>query len=164
MKRLLCFLLIIALFVGLLPPMAFAATVGVTSYSDLVTAIANAPADGTTITTIELENSFSATGGALTIAAGQTIVLTSASGSTFTFTQATAGQRHFSVAGNLTLQNVTLAGPGGGTTAIVGGVDVSGGTLTVGSGSIITNCRAPGSNSAYYGGGVNVHNGGTLIM
>ena len=162
MKRILSFLLVIVFLAGLFPLMAFAVT-PVTSYSSLVAAIAAAPADGT-VTTIELENSFSATGGAISIAAGQNIVLTSAAGSNFTFTQATSGQRHFSVAGSLTLQNVTLSGPGGGTTAIVGGVDVSGGTLTLNSGGTITNCRAPGSNNAYYGGGVNVHNGGTLIM
>ncbi|MCL2402026.1 MAG: InlB B-repeat-containing protein, partial [Oscillospiraceae bacterium] len=163
MKKFLSCLLVVVLLMGILPPVTFAATVGVTSYSDLAAAIAAAPTDGT-VTTIELENSFSATGGALTITAGQNIVLTSAAGSNFTFTQAATGQRHFSVAGNLTLQNVTLSGPGGGTTAIVGGVDVSGGTLTVGVGGTITNCRAPGSSSASYGGGVNVSHGGSLIV
>jgi len=163
MKRIFSFLLTLALLTGLLLPTTLAATTVVTSYSDLVAAIAAAPTNGT-VTTIELENSFSATGGAITIASGQNIVLTSTASSTFTFTQATSGQRHFSVAGSLTLQNVTLSGPGGGTTVIMGGVDVSGGTLTLGSGGTITNCRAPGSNSAYYGGGVNVHNGGTLVI
>ncbi|MCL2673887.1 MAG: InlB B-repeat-containing protein, partial [Defluviitaleaceae bacterium] len=162
MRRILCLCVAITLLVGLLPKVAFATT-PVTSYSDLQAAISAAPATGVQ-TVIELQNSFSATGGAISIAAGQNILLTSAAGSTFTFTQATSGQRHFSVAGNLTLQNVTLSGPGGGTTAIVGGVDVSGGTLTLASGGTITNCRAPGSNSAQYGGGVNVHNQGTLIM
>ncbi|MCL2392699.1 MAG: InlB B-repeat-containing protein [Oscillospiraceae bacterium] len=164
-KKFLSLLLIVALLVGILSPklMASATTVGVTSYSSLAAAIAAAPSDGT-ITTIELQNSFSATDGALTIAAGQNIVLTSTVGAIFTFTQATSGQRHFNASGSLTLQNVTLSGPGGGTTAIFGGVDVSGGTLTINSGGTITNCRAPGSNSSSYGGGVNVHNGGTLIL
>ncbi|MCL2409365.1 MAG: InlB B-repeat-containing protein [Oscillospiraceae bacterium] len=146
MKRLLCFLLITALFMGHLTPAAFASPVGVTSYSDLAAAIAAAPADGVTITTIELANSFTATGGALSIAAGQNIVLTSATGSTFTFTQATTGQRHFSVVGSLTLQNVTLAGPGG--TTFGGGVNVSGGSLTVTDGATITNCNVSGSGGA----------------
>ncbi|MCL2588562.1 MAG: InlB B-repeat-containing protein, partial [Oscillospiraceae bacterium] len=145
MKRLLSLLLIIALVAGLLPPMAFAAT-PVTSYSALAAAIAAAPADGTTVTTIELQNSFSATGGALAIAANQNIVLTSAVGSTFTFTQATTGQRHFNVAGNLTLQNVTLSGPGG--TTLGGGVNVSGGSLTVADGAAIINCNVSGSGGA----------------
>ncbi|MCL2827283.1 MAG: InlB B-repeat-containing protein [Oscillospiraceae bacterium] len=146
MKKLVCFLLIVALFVGILSPMAFAATVGATSYSDLAAAIAAAPADGTTITTIALENSFSATGGALTIAPGQNIVLTSTAGNIFTFTQATAGQRHFSVAGSLTLENVTLGGPGG--TTLGGGVNVSGGSLTVADGTTITNCNVNGAGGA----------------
>jgi len=147
MKRLLCFLLIAALFVGILSSMTLAATVGVTSYSELATAIAAAPTDGT-VTTIELQNSFAATGGAITIAAGQNIVLTSAAmpGAPFTFTQATSGQRHFSVAGSLTLHNVTLAGPGG--TALGGGLNVSGGSLTVADGATITNCNVSGSGGA----------------
>jgi len=104
-----------------------AAATPVTNYNGLQAAINAAP-----------------TGGAITVAAGQNIVLTSAAGSIFTFTQANTGIRHFSVAGSLTLQNVMLSGPGGGTAAIAGGVDVSGGTLTMGSGGAITNCRAPG--------------------
>jgi len=157
MKKFLCFLLIVTLLVGLLPPMAFAATVGVTSYSDLAAAIAAAPADGT-VTTIELENSFSATGGVLTIATGQNIVITSAAGSTFTFTQATAGQRHFSVAGSLTLQNVTLSGPGG--TTLGGGINVSGGSLTVATGATITSCNAPGG----FGGAASLTHNSTFTM
>ena len=143
MRKFLCFLLIIALLIGIFPPIVFAAPV--TNYTDLAAAIAAAPTDGT-LTTIELGGNFSATGGAISIASGQNIVLTSAAGNIFTFTQATAGQRHFTVAGSLTLQNVTLSGPGG--TTFGGGVNVSGGSLTIAGGATITNCNVSGSGGA----------------
>jgi len=161
MKKFLSFLLIAVVLVGTFSPTAFAATYGVTSYTDLADAIANAPTDGT-VTTIELENNFSATGGVLTIAAGQNIILTSEVGSIFTFTQATSGQRHFNVVGSLTLENVTLSGPGG--AVIGGGIQVTGGSLTMEAGSQITNARAVGSGSGSLGGAVYVTNGGSFMM
>jgi len=161
MKKITALFLTFVLIIGLVPYTA-QADASVSTYAALQAAVAAAPADGVTVTTITLLNDISATGGAISIAAGQNIVLTSAAGSIFTFTQATSGQRHFNVAGSLTLQNITLSGPGGGTTAIVGGVNVTG-TLTVGVGATITNNRAPGSNAASYGGGVNVV-GGALVV
>jgi len=76
-RRLLCFCLAVIVSMGTLPQPAHAAT-PVTSYSSLQAAISAAPTGVQTV--IELQNNFSATGGALAIAAGQNIVLTSAAG------------------------------------------------------------------------------------
>ena len=154
MRKFICFFLAAVLLIGLLPQITVSAS-SVSSYSELQAAINAAPAG--VQTSIVLQGSFSATGGAINIGHDQNIVLTSASGSTFTFTQANAGQRHFSVSGSLTLQNVTLMGPGGGTAA--GGILLSDGALVMETGSQISNAGVSGN-----GGGVSVSNNSTLTM
>ena len=89
------------------------------------------------------------------IPVGANIILTSNSGSVFTYTQ-THGI-HFNVHGVLTLENVTLSGGGSG-----GGVSVvSGGHLIMEMGSTITKMNSLNSISV---GGINIDNNGAFTM
>ena len=88
----------------------------------------------------------------ITVAAGKKITLTSSVGEQFTVSQINI-ERHFIVEGSLTLKNIILDGNDTG-----GGVMINGGTLTMGTNSIITDC------SANIGGGVYVWANSTFTM
>ena len=98
----------------------------------------------------------------ITVPFNRTITLTSQTGSTFTITQTSAGNRILKVDGssstyamNLTLENIVLDGNG-----VAGGVVVSGrnGTLTIGQDAVIQNASATDA-----GGGVRVENGSLVL-
>ena len=98
----------------------------------------------------------------LEIGEGWDVTITSSSDQPFTLIQQ-SGERHFSVSGALTLENIILEGSGADKgTYYSGGVTMSGfGTLVMGADSVITRCYN------YNGGGVFVQadgDGGMLIM
>ena len=89
----------------------------------------------------------------ITLSADKTVTLTSSSGNTFTLTIEEENERHLTVFGTLTLENIIFDGNKAG-----GGIQVEiDGTLTMNKGTVIQNC------SAYYVGG-GVYNDGTFIM
>ena len=99
--------------------------------------------------TIIMMQDFAATGSTITIPEGVDIILTSASGNTFTYTQPNENNRHFNVYGSLTLRNIILCGGFDmyceccGDEAITrGGIDVPGGHFIMEDGSVIRNSHA----------------------
>ena len=145
-------------------PMPMGSTLQVGSWTELSSAIAGVnPGESATI---ELTQNIPAQGhAAIAIEGGRDIVLTSAGG-VFTLVQETANQRHFAVRnGTLTLRNIVLSGNqanlnnhGGVSVSAIGVGAGAAAHLYMEAGSEIANNRAP------LGGGVNVANGGTLVI
>jgi len=158
MKKFLIFLLALFMLIGLFSPTVTANT-SVSTFAALQAAIMAAPTDGTA-TTISLQSSFSATGGAISIVSGQNIILASVGWRQW-FEQTNVNQRHFIVhsGGSLTLQDVSLRGAYT-TTVVSGGVEVRGGKFTMEEGSQISGTRA-GSGG---GGAVLVNSSGTFNL
>jgi len=169
------------------------ATSTVSNWTQLQTAVNNAPVNATT--TIILTESFRAEGNAITIRNNQRISIVSSTAAIRTITQSRNAQRHFIVYGTLTLENrIILSGGDVQNTNNSGGVWVrDGGHFTMNLGSVIENChwrsdnggavrlRASGTsaaeratftlnggiirnNSAATGGGVSISTNGRMYM
>jgi len=86
-----------------------------------------------------------AMGQTASINTGKTVTLTSTAGSSHVITQTGSWRRHIGVYGSLILENITLSGG-----SVGGGVHVSGGTLVMNEGAIITECSASLSAGGIY--------------
>ena len=126
------------------------------SYITLADAMADINSNSGSTYVIEATVSDSSMGNIVTINAGKNVTLRSSSSTAAVITQTIADERHFRVSGNLTLENIVLEGGN-----IGGGVRVTGGTLTMGNGAVVQNCRTTTSRE---GGGVYVLSGGAITM
>ena len=142
-----------------LAPMSGGYTVSgdlVGSYITLADAMADINSNSGSTYVIEATMSDSSMGNIVTINAGKNVTLKSSGSTAAVITQTIADERHFRVSGNLTLENIVLEGRNTG-----GGVRVTGGTLTMGNGAVVQNCRTTTSRE---GGGVYVLSGGAITM
>ena len=119
----------------------------VTDEATFVEAVLSIESTGTIITNNDI--SFS---GTITIPPDKSILITSNEGNTYTIT-ATGSYRHFSVSGNLAVENIILHG-----NDIGGGIFASGGSVSLNQGSIITHCYA------LLGGGVFIDENASLLI
>lgn len=133
---------------GILPFQVFVLPPGSTSAA--LQAAINSAVSGDVIE-ISSDINFTST---ITVPAGITITIQSGAGSNWVLTRTVSNARHFTLNGDLVLQNITLSGGDTG-----GGVTVnSAGSLTINNGTVIQFCIAAN------GGGVQVNNGGSFQM